>query len=149
MTGTNRQMRLTPEVVAMVPPHDGESGKLAGRSDLNSDDNLARIRADLMAGAPASGEVWIFAYGSLIWRPEFDFVEERLATVSGWHRSFCLGSFSSPRSDPQLGPWNQGGPAMASLSARIASASTGSPCVTSTRSTSRLSSGSKVGRRRD
>lgn len=41
--------------------------------------------------SPPPGDFWIFAYGSLIWNPGFDFVEERLGTVSGWHRSFCLG----------------------------------------------------------
>jgi glutathione-specific gamma-glutamylcyclotransferase len=35
-------------------------------------------------------ELWIFAYGSLIWNPEFEFKESRGATAGGWHRSFCL-----------------------------------------------------------
>jgi glutathione-specific gamma-glutamylcyclotransferase len=32
------------------------------------------------------GERWIFAYGSLIWRPEFEAAERRAARVHGWHR---------------------------------------------------------------
>ena len=36
------------------------------------------------------GPLWVFAYGSLIWKPEFKSVEQRLATAFGWHRSFCL-----------------------------------------------------------
>jgi cation transport protein ChaC len=32
----------------------------------------------------------VFAYGSLIWKPEFESVEQQLATAYGWHRSFCL-----------------------------------------------------------
>jgi len=35
-------------------------------------------------------DVWIFAYGSLIWNPAFDFEERVAASVEGWHRSFCL-----------------------------------------------------------
>jgi glutathione-specific gamma-glutamylcyclotransferase len=35
--------------------------------------------------------VWLFAYGSLIWKPEVEHVEERIGTARGWHRSFCLG----------------------------------------------------------
>ncbi|ABR60064.1 gamma-glutamylcyclotransferase [Sinorhizobium medicae] len=34
--------------------------------------------------------LWIFAYGSLIWKPIFVPVEHRRATAHGWHRSFCL-----------------------------------------------------------
>jgi len=38
----------------------------------------------------AGGDLWLFAYGSLIWKPNFSFVEDRRGTVHGWHRSFCL-----------------------------------------------------------
>lgn len=34
--------------------------------------------------------IWVFAYGSLIWKPEGDIAERRLSTAFGWHRSFCL-----------------------------------------------------------
>ncbi|WP_374430031.1 gamma-glutamylcyclotransferase [Tabrizicola sp.] len=34
--------------------------------------------------------LWVFAYGSLIWKPEFDHVEARRGRVHGWRRSFCL-----------------------------------------------------------
>jgi len=37
-------------------------------------------------------DVWVFAYGSLIWRPEFAFVEQRLALLHGYHRALCLWS---------------------------------------------------------
>lgn len=33
---------------------------------------------------------WLLAYGSLIWKPAFDFVEMRPCLVPGWRRSFCL-----------------------------------------------------------
>ena len=32
-------------------------------------------------------DMWVFGYASLIWRPEFDAVEQRPATVYGWHRA--------------------------------------------------------------
>lgn len=35
-------------------------------------------------------DVWVYAYGSLIWRPDFDFLERRLATLHGHHRALCL-----------------------------------------------------------
>jgi cation transport protein ChaC len=38
------------------------------------------------------GDLWIFGYGSLIWRPEFDFIERRAAKVHGWHRALKMWS---------------------------------------------------------
>jgi cation transport protein ChaC len=36
------------------------------------------------------GDLWVFGYGSLIWRPGFDFAERTLATVRGYHRALCI-----------------------------------------------------------
>ena len=38
------------------------------------------------------GDIWLFAYGSLIWNPLFPFAEKRIARIYGLHRSFCLWS---------------------------------------------------------
>lgn len=38
----------------------------------------------------AQDDLWIFAYGSLIWRPDFVFVEAHNALLRGWHRSMCI-----------------------------------------------------------
>ncbi|WP_153770729.1 gamma-glutamylcyclotransferase [Labrenzia sp. CE80] len=38
------------------------------------------------------GDIWIFAYGSLMWDPAFHFSEVRRAYLSGYHRRFCLRS---------------------------------------------------------
>ncbi|NML44886.1 gamma-glutamylcyclotransferase [Ramlibacter sp. G-1-2-2] len=37
-------------------------------------------------------DLWVFGYGSLIWRPEFDFEERRPARVHGWHRALKMWS---------------------------------------------------------
>lgn len=37
-------------------------------------------------------DLWIFGYASLIWRPEFETVEDRPATVHGWHRALAMRS---------------------------------------------------------
>ena len=37
-------------------------------------------------------DLWIFGYGSLIWRPEFVYAERRPATVHGWHRALKMWS---------------------------------------------------------
>ncbi len=36
--------------------------------------------------------LWIFAYGSLMWQPDFPVAEARVARTGGWHRSFCMWS---------------------------------------------------------
>jgi cation transport protein ChaC len=47
-------------------------------------DAMLRERPD------GGGDVWLFAYGSLIWNPIVDFVDRRLVAVRGYHRRFCL-----------------------------------------------------------
>ena len=37
-------------------------------------------------------ELWVFGYGSLLWRPGFEYVERRVATLLGFNRSFCMSS---------------------------------------------------------
>jgi cation transport protein ChaC len=38
-------------------------------------------------------DLWVFAYGSLMWRPGFDFLERRQARLVGAHRALCVFSF--------------------------------------------------------
>ena len=38
------------------------------------------------------GDFWVFAYASLIWRPDFNVAEQRLARVHGWHRALKMWS---------------------------------------------------------
>ncbi len=35
-------------------------------------------------------DLWVFGYGSLMWRPGFDFVERHPATLRGLHRRLCI-----------------------------------------------------------
>jgi cation transport protein ChaC len=35
-------------------------------------------------------DIWVFAYGSLMWNPGFEHAEKREARLHGWHRSFCV-----------------------------------------------------------
>lgn len=56
-----------------------------------SDEELqASIDATLAKRPAGTGDVWVFAYGSLIWNPSIHTVERRTADVRGFHRRFCL-----------------------------------------------------------
>lgn len=59
--------------------------------------DIERINHSLkeaLSARPDTGDVWIFAYGSLIWNPLLRFDEQQIATLHGWHRSFCLSMVS-------------------------------------------------------
>lgn len=59
-----------------------------GQAPLTEEERQASLAATL-AAKPA-GDVWLFAYGSLIWNATIEVAERRPARVEGWHRSFCL-----------------------------------------------------------
>jgi len=39
---------------------------------------------------PPPHDFWVFAYGSLMWNPEFPHQEVRPARLLGYHRAFCI-----------------------------------------------------------
>jgi glutathione-specific gamma-glutamylcyclotransferase len=48
---------------------------------------------DIVALRDSAEPVWIFAYGSLMWDPEYPRAEAEPALLCGYHRSFCLFSY--------------------------------------------------------
>lgn len=87
-----RQMRLTERHVALMRRDIPElPGPPAPGVEKSTDEDHAQTIRELLSDATDSSVVWIFAYGSLIWKPAFDFVEMRVGLVRGWHRAFCLG----------------------------------------------------------
>lgn len=52
------------------------------------DTQLAKVRAEWGGRT----DLWVFGYASLIWRPEFEAVEQRPATVFGYHRALEMRS---------------------------------------------------------
>jgi len=83
-----REMTLTPELVALSIRPESELAPEPGMT-LMTDDELDALakRYDAECGADP---LWVFAYGSLIWKPDFEAVDHKRASAYGWHRSFCL-----------------------------------------------------------
>ncbi len=51
----------------------------------------------------ATGQLWIFGYGSLVWRPDFPYAERRRARVSGYARRFWQSSTDHRGTERQPG----------------------------------------------
>lgn len=82
-------LALTLDLIARahsVPVADDEAA-LRVMTDEELRPGLEQIVASRGRGG---GGLWVFAYGSLMWRPEFAFSERRIGTVRGFHRRFCL-----------------------------------------------------------
>jgi len=73
---------------------DGHIRQLAesrpGAIRLMSDEDRAEAIQKTLSEAPSLDDVWIFAYGSLIWNPAIHFADRERVLVDGFHRSFCF-----------------------------------------------------------
>lgn len=81
-------MALTAELVARCERSEPDPGPEPGYRHY-VDEDYAAAADRLLASAPP-GPLWIFAYGSLIWKPEVPTIDHRRAVAHGWHRAFCL-----------------------------------------------------------
>lgn len=81
-------MHLTAELVARTIREEADPGPEPG-TRLLEDADFERFADTLLRGRDAE-PLWIFAYGSLLWKPVFEAEESRPAIAWGFHRSFCI-----------------------------------------------------------
>ncbi len=96
-------MALTPDHVALVHRVLEDPGPEPGLVYHSEADYDAVVR-NMLALRPPGRDAWLFAYGSLIWKPEVEHLEARRGTAHGWHRSFCfrITRFRATRDRPGL-----------------------------------------------
>ena len=79
---------LTAEMVALVERIEPDQGPTAEMAEMTDADFAMLVDRLLAQYRPRT--LWVFAYGSLIWKPAFTTAEPHRGTVRGWHRSFCM-----------------------------------------------------------
>ena len=82
------KMDLTDELVSLSLRVEIDPGPDPSRIPITESETEAL--AERLCEESGSGPLWVFAYGSLIWKPDFEAVEARVGAAKGWHRSFCL-----------------------------------------------------------
>jgi cation transport protein ChaC len=98
-----RRMTLTPDLVARVHRAVDDPGPEPGLV-YHTDEDYDSAVQQILAARPSGQEAWLFAYGSLIWKPEVEHVEARSGTARGWHRAFCfrITRWRATREEPGL-----------------------------------------------
>ena len=61
-------------------------------SGRDSQRMLEQTRAQWLRRPDAHGQLWVFGYASLIWRPDFEPAESHPTRVHGWHRDLAMWS---------------------------------------------------------
>ena len=85
-----RKLTLTPAHIARIHRAVEDSGVLPGfepQTDADYDDWVTQI---IQRHPAPSAPTQMFAYGSLIWKPEIEHTAEQYGVARGWHRAFCF-----------------------------------------------------------
>lgn len=86
---SSRSLALTPDLVALTKRAIPDPG-LDPALTYFTDADYERIVGEMLGARPEGQPLWLFACGSLIWKPEVEYIEERMGRAHGWHRAFCF-----------------------------------------------------------
>ena len=81
-------MRFTPERLAEVDRKAREAGRPANWR--RTDKQIEGAWRAFLSARPATDDLWVFGYGSLMWDPGFRFTEVRRADLADHQRRFTL-----------------------------------------------------------
>lgn len=85
-----RKLALTPGHIARVHRVIEDTGPVPGMLLQTDADYAAWVERMVRSHPAPHAPTSLFAYGSLIWKPDFEHVGETVAEARGWHRSFCF-----------------------------------------------------------
>lgn len=94
-------MRLTRELVNRLPEKVDDPGMIDGERKIADENYHENATSDIIQELGTDESLWVFAIGSLIWKPRFEHEERRHALVHGWQRSFCIGPDTRYRGNPE------------------------------------------------
>ena len=75
---------------------------ISGSDKVLTKEELVNERRKIIPGNGIGNDLYVFAYGSLLWNPTVEYEGQFLAKIYGFHRSFCMktylgrGSFDNP-----------------------------------------------------
>jgi cation transport protein ChaC len=85
-----RKLHLTKEHVAQVFRVIEDQGLAPGAQLHTAAEYDAWVERIIATHPDRASPTRLFAYGSLIWKPEIEHVGQKIGSARGWHRSFCL-----------------------------------------------------------
>ena len=83
------KVKLTSENISKGLVREKIRNMLKDQTVLN-DNELLAIRRKIIPDSGIGETIYIFAYGSLLWNPTFNYLEQRPARIYGFHRRFCM-----------------------------------------------------------
>lgn len=85
-----RTLSLTPGHIALIHREVPDPGPAAGVQQQTDADYAEWVERIAQSHPDPARPTQLFAYGSLIWKPEIEHGAEQMGTARGWHRAFCL-----------------------------------------------------------